>query len=472
MQKIKYICKNCRNEYFSYKETSKFCSRECRKAYNNINCKCDYCNKDITIYRSKYEKLLSGERKNVFCSKDCADKFQTTKVSKICEYCGNEYKIGYCFKDIQRFCSRSCFDKWKRENATTRIEKNCKICGKIFISSYKDQIYCSNECKAISQRNRIECVCEYCGKTFERIKSEVEKNTHHYCSNICRMQAISWSENEINILRKYYGKISNEEIQKLLPRYWETTAIKAKSELLGLGTDRRWTSEEEYIIKKYYPTVSLNELLPMLPNRTLSSIRGKAKSLGLLSKFYLDSVYSEDEILFLKENYLSMNNKELSEKLNRTPLGVAQKLYLLDLHRPFEIKKEAYKNLVHFTRERLTMWKNEVRELYNYTCQVTGSKSNIIVHHIRGFNLIFNETIDVLNFPMYESFNEYSDDQLNSFIDKFFEIQESYNQYTCITEPIHKLFHSIYGYGDNTKEQWDEFVFDYKNGLYNTAISS
>ena len=206
----------------------------------------------------------------------------------------------------------------------------------------------------------------------------------------------------------------------------------------------------------------MNELLESLPNRTLSSIRGKAKTMGLLSKFYLDNIYSDEEIEFLKNNYLSMSNDELAEKLNRTKLAVAQKLYLLDLHRPFEIHKEAYRNLTHFVRERLTMWKNDVRKYYNYTCQVTGVKTNLIIHHIRGFNLLFEETVDVLDFPIYDSFDQYSDDQLNIFIDKFFEIQESYNQYTCITESIHKLFHSLYGYGNNTKEQWDDFLIKYQ----------
>lgn len=48
--------------------------------------------------------------------------------------------------------------------------------------------------------------------------------------------------------------------------------------------------------------------------------------MGLLSKFYLDNIYSDEEIDFLKNNYLSMSNDELAEKLNRTKLAVAQKI--------------------------------------------------------------------------------------------------------------------------------------------------
>lgn len=73
------------------------------------------------------------------------------------------------------------------------------------------------------------------------------------------------------------------------------------------------------------------------------------------------------------------------------------------------------------------------------------------------------ETIDILNFPIYTDLNLYSQDKLDLFIKTFLDLQEYYGQYICITEAIHKQFHSLYGYGDNTKEQWDDFVNKYYN---------
>lgn len=73
------------------------------------------------------------------------------------------------------------------------------------------------------------------------------------------------------------------------------------------------------------------------------------------------------------------------------------------------------------------------------------------------------ETIELLNFPLYEDLDLYSQVELDLFIQTFLDLQEYYGEYICITEDIHKLYHSIYGYGDNTREQWDEFVNNYYN---------
>lgn len=459
MSKI-FKCINCGKEYTSRKQTSKFCSVDCKRKYNNIPYDCDNCGKRMMVYRNKIIALNSGKTKHIFCSRNCATEFTKTKVVKTCEYCNTEYEIGYCFKDTQRFCSRECYNNYKNENSK-KMKRICPVCNKEFFTTIDTQYLCSNKCKGLSQRVREQCTCEVCGKIFERIKSEVDKNKHHYCSDECRMNAIKWNEHDLNILRKYYNKVSNYEIQSKLTKKWSIDAICRKAQLLGLGIDRKWTESEEQILKDSYPTKSISEVKKLLSNKTLSSIRGKARSMNLLSKFYLDGVYTEEEIEFIKNNYLNMTDNELAEQLNRTKLAVAQKLYLLDLHRPKDIKKTGYKDLIEFMRSRLYVWKNDVRSYYNFTCQVTGEKSNLIIHHIRGFNLLFTETIEVLNFPIYENFTDYTDEELDNFVEKFFEIQDYYNAYTCITEFVHKQFHSIYGYGNNTEDQWAEFLSIY-----------
>ncbi len=68
----------------------------------------------------------------------------------------------------------------------------------------------------------------------------------------------------------------------------------------------------------------------------------------------------------------------------------------------------------------------------NYTCQLTGYKGDdIAVHHIDGYNWCKEKRTDVSNGIV-------------------------------LNADIHRKFHSIYGYGDNTKEQFEEFCKQFK----------
>lgn len=462
----KYICLNCKKEYTSRKKTSKFCSVECRHEYNQIHYNCDCCGKPMIIYRSRYKKLLSGEKHGIYCSKECTDKAHTFKVTNICKNCGKEYKIYRAFEDVQQFCSRECFDNYRKENSK-KHEVKCEYCGKIFTTVRDDQRFCSHECSGKAQRNRVTCICDNCGKEFERIKSEVNKRKTHYCSMDCKIQGMFWNQHDLWILRNYYNKISIKEIQDKLSKNWALTAIRRKAQLLGLGKDRLWTDSEIELFKELYPVKPMNEVLSYFPGRTKHSLIHQGRMLGIKSYFYNNRIYTDEEMNYYIENYLTSSDEDMAKKFNRhTSLGIHQKLYGLGYTRPYEIKKDGYTNLKQFVRERLIMWKKDVLEYYNYTCCLTGARSNIIIHHCRGFSILFDETVELLDFKIKDNFKDYTDDELLLFVNKFLELQDYYHAYVCVTESVHKLFHKTYGYGDNTEEQWDEFVNDYRNGKY------
>lgn len=459
MGKFNHKCIQCGKEYSNYKERSQFCSNECKKIYrNSITYNCDYCGKEFVLTQSKLNSLKTGEHKHLFCSRTCADNYQRNSVIKICERCGKEYTVCNSFKDIQRFCSKECYKLSRKENSVA-LNKICPVCGKSFSTYHKQQIYCSKECAGKSQQNRVECTCEYCGKSFERIKSEVDKNRHHYCSKECKILDNSWSHEDIEILKKYYRKIPTRDIQKKLSKKRSQKEMQRKATWLGLSKTRLWSDKEINILKNLYSKVPMNQVLNALPNRTFPSVLGMARRLNLLSYFFLTNTYSKEEDNFIKTNYLKMTDKEIAKQLHRTPNAISQRLFKLDLHRPLE--KHNYKTLSNYMRAKLYIWKQQYRERCNYTCALSGERSNIIVHHIYGFNLLISETIDLLNFPVYEDLDLYSQEQLDLFVKTFLELQEYYGEYICITETIHKQFHSIYGCGDNTREQWDEFVDKY-----------
>ena len=454
---MKYSCKNCNKEYYSYKENSKFCSIECKKEYSHVLYNCDYCGKEFLAKKYDYNKLKNGEKKHLYCSVECANNGFKNSVIKICKNCGQQFTVWKSLEDVQQFCSKDCMNEYRRNHSVNKI-KICPICKKEFKQKHPNQKYCSVECRNISMRSRITCTCEYCGKEFDRKKSEVEKNKHHYCSNECRMNAMFWNKNDTQILIDNYGKIKYKEMCNLFSTPKTIDEIKRRAIYLGLTFPREWNKEEVDILVYNYSSVSMNEMLKLLPNRTKYSILGKARALNLKSYFYLTFKYSDNDIKYLKENYLNKSNKELAEYLNRSEYGVEQYLRIIGLHRPKEIGK--YKNLIRYIRSRITPWKNKVREDCNYTCALSGCRSNIVVHHIRSFNLLFEETIENLNFPEKE-FSEYTVEELDIFVEEFIKLQDFYNSYICITEKIHKDFHNIYGYGYNTEEQWNEYIEKY-----------
>ncbi len=69
---------------------------------------------------------------------------------------------------------------------------------------------------------------------------------------------------------------------------------------------KRWTQIEEEILKKNYGKISNKELQKLLPNRTIDSLRGKAKLMGLLKSKdeHIETLQKETEKwekLFKKE---------------------------------------------------------------------------------------------------------------------------------------------------------------------------
>lgn len=462
IMKIEYVCQNCNKKYFSYKENSKYCSRECRKESSNTLSNCDCCNKQIMLSKRKVEQLNTGLQKNKFCSKKCYDTFQRTSVEKKCKNCGEKFLIYKCFEHIQEFCTRICYDDYRIKNSQTHISKICPICSNVFISKRKEQIYCSNDCKFVAAQNRITCTCEQCGKVFDRIASEYENSIHHYCSYDCRDKAMFWSKTDSDILNDLYGKMPYKDMIKYFSSPKTVEQISRRAIFLGLTSSRLWDETEINILKDNYSYIPMNEVLELLPARTYSSILGKARSLNLKSYYYLTSCYSDDENDFLIDNYQKKSNEELGVFLGRTEKAISLHLFSLGLKRPKEDSKYYnYLDLKRYVRSRIVPWRNELRENNGYKCEVTGKRSNIIVHHTRSFNLLFDEVVASLNFPLYESMSLYKQEELDIFVDTFLCLQEHYHAYVCISETVHKQFHKEYGYGNNTESQWDEFVNNY-----------
>lgn len=119
--------------------------------------------------------------------------------------------------------------------------------------------------------------------------------------------------------------------------------------------------------------------------------------------------------------------------------------------------------LTDYIRKNLKDWNNYCSKYYNYRCVVTNLPMDHI-HHLQSFNLILSETLTELNFKSKGSVKDYSQEELSLVLEKFIEVQSRYPIGVPLISDVHNLFHKLYGRGNNTPDQFYEFIDRIESG--------
>lgn len=275
-----------------------------------------------------------------------------------------------------------------------------------------------------------------------------------------KMESFYWTDKDIQLLKDNYitcGSVS--DLIEILNNKFTYKAITTKAKKMGLRTREFWSDMEVKILKTDYPIKTLDEMEILLPKRNRKTIIAKAAELNIRNFVK----FSKEQEEFIKNNWLLMSDQDMAKSINKTKSGIIGKRLLLGLLR---VKEESsYNDLSEYVRRNNLEWKKESIKNCNYKCILTGERFQAI-HHIHGLNLILNETLEELNIVIKDSMNEYSDTELRYILDLFRINQNKYPLGICLRGDIHMLFHNIYGYGNNTEEQWNEFINNYKQGKY------
>lgn len=106
-------------------------------------------------------------------------------------------------------------------------------------------------------------------------------------------------------------------------------------------------------------------------------------------------------------------------------------------YKPELTDEERLKNISRHNSIKYRKWMREVLKRDDYTCVITGIRGNgeLNVHHLDGWNWCKEKRYDISNG-------------------------------VTLRKEIHDLFHEIYGKGDNTKEQFEEFKIRYFNNEF------
>jgi len=106
--------------------------------------------------------------------------------------------------------------------------------------------------------------------------------------NICgklgvKREGYYWPKEDIEYLVSNYGKISTDEIVAHFGDKYKRKTLTDKAYKLGLKGRLYWTEQEDEILQKYYSTIPMENLLQLLSGRTKEAIVTRAKKYKLKS---------------------------------------------------------------------------------------------------------------------------------------------------------------------------------------------
>lgn len=123
-----------------------------------------------------------------------------------------------------------------------------------------------------------------------------------------------WSDEQVEIIKQYYGKIEDRDLIKMLGRDITSNSLQNVARKLGLNKINIWKEKEVEILKNHFETERWDALIAMLPGRSARMIRERASRLGLKrasEAFWRDDMWTEEQIEFLKVNYPKMPMEEI-----------------------------------------------------------------------------------------------------------------------------------------------------------------
>lgn len=270
-----------------------------------------------------------------------------------------------------------------------------------------------------------------------------------------RVEFATFSEDEDEIIRRHYATMGADGIVKNFLTDRTKSSIVSRAHLIGVHRKGCWTQEEDEIILANYYEMPMSELALLIPHRAKSAIHCRIKQLGLNGAPMYK--YSDEDIKFVEANYKVMSDEELGEKLHRAPASIKEFRRKRGLFRRDPDLPTNYRYLGWFAHRHDLEWKKASSQRCNYKCFITGMAFDDI-HHLYSRNAIIRDVCQEHNIPEDIDINNSSQEEKDAFLQLYWEEEAKHPLGICLVKSIHKQFHDMYGYGDNTVQQFQDFV--------------
>ena len=313
-----------------------------------------------------------------------------------------------------------------------RIDLTGQRFGRLVVVSYNEEI------SKQKKRNYWNCKCD-CGneKVIRGDHLSGKNNTQSCgCYNIEKVKE-KWNDEEFKEMQKEKGS-------KMLKEKWKNEEYrKMKREACSKQLKEQWQDEEFRQMQREKGSKMLKE---QWQDEEFRQMQKELSSKRLKEKWK-------------NEEYRQMHkNMKHNYKGGITPITN----YLRTLPVVSQWRKDTY------TRE-------------NNRCQLTGKKvhgGNSAVHHLYGFNMIVLEAHELHNIQVKPQVKDYTEEELHKLEEYVTSWHKDTNNAVLLSEEVHNLFHNckdkdgnvLYGSGNNTPEQFEEFRGRYMAGEFEDIL--
>lgn len=240
--------------------------------------------------------------------------------------------------------------------------------------------------------------------------------------------------------------------------------IKIKCDYCGEIFDREYSDHNYIKNKTSVEKDCCNNVVCMKKKREASIF----SSYGVNHFSYIEGVKDKRKTTLVKKygvSNISQNDLIKKQKENTMIKNYGKPYYLQTKQGKMKGAKNhnwkgGVSDITWFLRDKLKGWKTESIRACDYKCVVTGDRFDV-VHHLKSFNTILYETFKNTGLEVKKRVKDYKCDELLLLEKECIKLHYHYGLGICLRKDVHDLFHSIYGLGNNTSEQFCEFKETY-----------